>query len=387
MATYHSSIDYIQATDSEDTYVELTDLAAIADSSSTLEAEGNATAIIPGTYAIAADPGINPEGDATVNVQPGSAVSDAGIDAAIYEAIIEISHNPAVSDSPVTLSVISVELVGPAAAVGAGSDIFGVAHKTIINLSGTAIALSGEGDALTITQPTVTEGISVEVSPGAAVSVDTGLFAAETVGIDLSAALSGSVDEIAAVTFGIDPDRVLTLFNFYIVDDGPKIAIPITSFQLVLYADKAAYLEVVVPGLQWVDEINSRRNGNLSLQLAYASISTLETLQEEQIVKVPIERVDVNKGIKRSVTLSGYETDAQAARRQSDPKTITLDDSWYSYRRTSSGSITVRLVRPHMYLQAGDTIQDNDSEFVADRITWVKSESYHHMEVSGALAA
>lgn len=183
--------------------------------------------------------------------------------------------------------------------------------------------------------------------------------------------------------------RTITLFHLYIVDsDGnEEIKIPISSFQLVLYADRNAYLEVNVPGLERVDEITDRTDGNLLLKMGHAAISTLEVLEEEQVIKVPIENMDVHRGAnKRAITLSGHETESQAESRQSTSKTVTLSDKWYNYKRMSDGKITARLVKPHMYLQAGDTIVDDDAEFVADRITWTKSERRHHMEIAGTAA-
>jgi len=186
-------------------------------------------------------------------------------------------------------------------------------------------------------------------------------------------------------SFVIDFSRTLTLFKFFItgVDDFSDIEIPISSFQVMLYANKKAYLQVVIPGIKYADEITNRSNGNLSLYITYTAIDTFEILQQELIIAVQMDTVRVDYGTdSQSITLSGYESDSQAANRQTSSKVITIDESWYNYKRTDD-NITIRLVKPHIYLQAGDTVQDGETEITVNRIIWQKSENFQHMEITG----
>jgi len=196
-----------------------------------------------------------------------------------------------------------------------------------------------------------------------------------------------SADEVSVSSFNIEPSERLTLFTFTLTgaaDGLADVEIPITSFQMRLYSDAAAYLQVTIPGADYIDSITSRPQGSLILYMAYASVGDMTVLQKEQIIAVAMDTPRVNEGtINNSITLSGHETDAQAAKRQAAPKAVTLGNSWYNYRRTTGSSITARMVKPHIYLQAGDTVTDDDGTFEVDRITWMKSESVHHMEITG----
>lgn len=368
MGYHYSTLDYIQVSETiaTDTSVAVLPGAAEAMSAQSLAVDGHVSVVVSPAAAVAASPAISIEGNALVPVAPASMGAGSGsVFAGVY-VIATVSPTAAVAVTPPTIGPIEVVL--PRVAIAATPLITVSAHTTIAPIAPAAgTAFSGTVSAFVITDPHPTTGISISVVPG---YVEVG---------------GGS--EMLPDTFTIDFTRTLTLFTFYITGSSgnSNVQIPISSFQLVLYANRNAYLEVSIPGMSWVDAIAARSDGNLSLKMAYAAISTLETLQEEQVVAVPMETIDMHRGAaKQAITLSGHETDSQAATRQSNPKTITLTDGWYNYKRTSGDQITVRLVRPHIYLQAGDTIVDDDGEFTVDRITWVKSESYHHMELTGA---
>jgi len=271
-------------------------------------------------------------------------------------------------------------MVEPASIETSSPDIDVIAYQT--NIQATPGTAQSNNETISVYC-----GNIITTLAGTVESDGSSIYVMSVVGVDLGGAEADS-PSISANTVEIDYNRTLTFFKFYITGAGlSSVAIPITSFQVTLYSDRNAYLVIVIPGLDYVDEIIARSSGNLALYMAYARISDLEVLQEKQIVEVAMGTPRVDKGVKNnSITLSGYETDAQASRRQSGTKTITLGDEWYNYRRAENGSITARMAKPHISLQAGDTIIDDDGEFSVDRITWMKSESVHHMEVTGIAA-
>lgn len=370
MGYSHSTLDFVQVSETVDIdiRVDVTPGAVEAGSPLSLDADGHATVIVEPAAALAGSPAIKPEGDASVSINPQAVSAGSGEISADVYVFVDVSPGAAEGATPAAIG--RIEVVLPAAAEATDPGITVEAHETIVKIDpATGIAVSGDISGLVVTDPNPTVGISISLDP--------------------AAVIAGGGTGVEPESFEIDFTRTLTVFNFYITgSDGNKnIKVPITSFQLVLYADRNAYLEVNVPGLEWVDDITDRTDGNLSLKMGYAAISTLEVLQEEQVVKVPLENMDVHRGAnKRAITLSGHETESQAESRQSTSKTVTLSDKWYNYKRMSDGKITARLVKPHMYLQAGDTIVDDDAEFVADRITWTKSERRHHMEIAGTAA-
>jgi len=183
-------------------------------------------------------------------------------------------------------------------------------------------------------------------------------------------------------------ENFIALFKFYVTGtaDGLTDAkIPISSFQIRLYKDKNSYLSVNIPGVGYTDQITNRPNGTLKLYLVYAKIDTMEEIRSEVLLETTMDTPRVDEGsINNSIKLEGHETDAQATARQAISKTITLSESWLSYRRSTGTSWTARLVKPHLDLRAGDTVIDDGISYTADRITWMKSESVHHMEITGA---
>ncbi len=209
------------------------------------------------------------------------------------------------------------------------------------------------------------------------------------------AAITGSVHALvsnisAGGTFAVPSISTTRITKDYIkfflsLTGSPNITMPIKQFEIRMYSDNPTCFGATIPGVDYADQISDRSGGNLVFSMAYCDRVTGNVLQSEPIVTVPLLTVNVDEGsVNKSITVSGYETTAQAAAKQSYQKTVTIDLGWLNYKRTVGGLITARLVKPHIFLRPGDTVDDGEDTYTASRITWINSEEYHHMEIQEA---
>ncbi|WP_319577669.1 hypothetical protein [uncultured Desulfobacter sp.] len=83
------------------------------------------------------------------------------------------------------------------------------------------------------------------------------------------------------------------------------IEIPIKSFQSRLRSGAETYLSVVVPGKEYIDEIDARSDGQIIIETAYL-VAGVER-QRTEIIRVNLDTVRVDEGpVDYSITLTGY---------------------------------------------------------------------------------
>ena len=185
----------------------------------------------------------------------------------------------------------------------------------------------------------------------------------------------------------IDFTGLIVLYKFVLSgaeDATIDVEIPISSFQLRMYADGLSYLNVVIPdGETYSDAITDRPNGTLNIYLTYADPDSTEVFRV-LILVTAFDSVSVDEGSAgKTITISGNETTAQKNIRIAEIKAITIDEPWVNYRRTANGKTTLRLSKPHFLARAGDTITHANGSFTASLMTWYESGTSRTIELSG----
>ena len=189
----------------------------------------------------------------------------------------------------------------------------------------------------------------------------------------------------------LDLSNTITLFKFILTgtaDGTTNLEIPISSFQMRMYATTAAYLNVVVPGIDSAAEITARSNGNLELWMCYVNIDDVsDIIYQERALITLFDSIAVSQGaINQSITLSGNESTAQKNARIDAAKSVTLNNGWFNYISTSGALTTARLSKPHPTLKAGDTAVLESGSITVGLLTWIKSESYQTIQITEAAA-
>jgi hypothetical protein len=158
--------------------------------------------------------------------------------------------------------------------------------------------------------------------------------------------------------------------------DGEADAVlPIQSFQARKRDGEDTYVSAVIPGIDYLDEISDRPNGQIVIEMAYFSGGS-ELLREE-ILRVDLENVRYDKGARsRAVTISGHRTESFAVN--------LVDLEKPSYKYLSEGKLRYRFPIPNPWLNPGDTcrVLSEGDEFRVDYITYIVSDAQKFMEVS-----
>jgi len=146
-------------------------------------------------------------------------------------------------------------------------------------------------------------------------------------------------------------------------DGTTDLTLPLASFQARRRSNDPTYLSVVIPTVDYADEIAARPNGTLKIQQAYERNG--EILQTETIMEAPLDSVNPYEGGEnQSTVLIGYGTSTFVA------KSITL--TGVTYRATVGGKYRYRLARPYIFLNPGDTVtfSDDGVTFVIDTMAY-----------------
>lgn len=146
-------------------------------------------------------------------------------------------------------------------------------------------------------------------------------------------------------------------------DGTTDLTLPMASFQARRRSGDPTYLSVVIPTVDYADEIAARPNGTLKIQQAYEQNGVIK--QTETIMETSLDEVNPDEGgTNQSVTLVGYSTATYSA------KAVTL--SGVTYRSTRGGKYHYRLAKPYIFLNPGDTVtfSDDGVSFAIDTMTY-----------------
>jgi len=160
-------------------------------------------------------------------------------------------------------------------------------------------------------------------------------------------------------------------------DGLSDVELPMQSFQARKRDGEPTYVSAVIPGMDYLDEISDRPNGQIIIEMAYF-VEGVEQLREE-ILRVDMENIRYDKGSRnRSVTISGHRSESFAV------NLVDLENPSYKY--LSEGKLRYRFPILDPWLNPGDTcsVQSEGDEFRVDYITYVVSPNLKFMEISEA---
>lgn len=147
-------------------------------------------------------------------------------------------------------------------------------------------------------------------------------------------------------------------------DGETDIEVPISSFQARKQTGSSTYLSVVIPGIDYLDAISARANGEMVIEMAYL-IGGVESIREE-ILRADIEQINYYRGTgSRSVTLIGHFAQTFVA------KETRLYNPVYAQR--ADGDLSYRFAVPDLYVNPGDTVRVGDDAFTADAVLYMVS--------------
>jgi len=175
----------------------------------------------------------------------------------------------------------------------------------------------------------------------------------------------------------LEANRNRAKTRFYLTltgaEDGEDdVEIPMSSFQGRFRSGDPSYMAAVVPGMDYVSEINARPNGELIIEMAFV-VADQESLREE-IARVNFENVRIDEGAKqKTLTLTGHKTESY------DAQIVTLTGN--NYRYLSEGALRYRGF-PDLYLRPGNTVIAGDDEFIAGYVWLSVGAREQIMEVS-----
>ena len=159
-------------------------------------------------------------------------------------------------------------------------------------------------------------------------------------------------------------DFATQFYYFKLTDPTGTIGdiwIPISSFQSRRRNGAPSYLQVVVPGYDYVPDIEARTDGNLEIYLTYKLGN--EIVRQTKIIDANMDEIRIDEGSNsKSVTLTGYKTETFVS------KSVELDGA--TYRATTSGKLRYRIAEPSLELNPGDTVSISGDVFKADVVSY-----------------
>uniref|UniRef100_A0A6M3J4H4 Putative tail fiber protein n=1 Tax=viral metagenome TaxID=1070528 RepID=A0A6M3J4H4_9ZZZZ len=185
---------------------------------------------------------------------------------------------------------------------------------------------------------------------------------------------TGTLSE--AVAGRVIIDRSIAFYEFTLKAAGyAAVQIPIESFQVRRRNGEPSYVQVVIPGIDYADDITDRAGGEMVLHLVFREDGS--TVQSEVIARSTLETVDVYEGGRnKSITLIGHKTESFSA------KAVDLTRS--IYRTSQAGSLRHRFVELDPYLTPGDTATVGDDTFTVGEVVLTVNARSQTMELKEA---
>ena len=206
-------------------------------------------------------------------------------------------------------------------------------------------------------------------------SIFSGFFPVQTKITQPALTIGLSTSGAGADIFVLKVDAI-TRYFFSITgsaDGTTDIDIPISSFQARKRSGDSTYLSIVIPTIDYADEIIARSNGTMLVRQGY--VQDGEIIQKEVILETDIEDIRLDIGeVSQSVTLTGIKQTTYS------PKTVDLTGA--IYKNLIKGKLTYRLAKPYIYLNPGDTVNIEDNTFDVGYITYTISSLFNNIEIT-----
>ena len=182
-----------------------------------------------------------------------------------------------------------------------------------------------------------------------------------------SPSLSALAGLSADIAYFLDNNYKIT----YVCTFG-DMTIPITSFQARFKSGDPSFLSVVVPGLEYTDEIVAR-TGDL-LRVYMVKTYRDGNVTKEMLGEVTQDALRMDEGARnQSITIDGHGTYTHS------PKSVTLKNPQY---KAVYGGTTRYRCSPDFHVRPGDTASIGDDTLLISAITWAVAVGSELMEVA-----
>jgi len=193
-------------------------------------------------------------------------------------------------------------------------------------------------------------------------------------GLSLPPFSANSLLTIEKVTTFIDQDFKVTYLCVLSASGLADVVLPMSFFQGRLRSGDPSFLSMIIPGLDYADDIADRADGTLRVYMVKTYRDGNRIM--ENLAAADLDDIRVDQGaMNQSITLSGYRTETYS------PKTVRLTGA--SYKMIYDGKKRYRC-QPDLYLRPGDTVVIGEDSFTADVITWAIGNVTEIMEVAEA---
>lgn len=250
------------------------------------------------------------------------------------------------------------------------------AQNTKIYISDDAITSTVYGEAIS-NSDLLFEGVLTEHSgwPPDDQSPTLAIFSGTIITVPTLTTTTGASVEVVLLPAVANPD-LLYFFTLTGAPDGlADVQIPISSFQARRRSGTPSYLSVTIPGTDYSSQIAARANGELVIRLAKSQAGVV--YHSEEIIRVSLEEIRPDGGGRNnSTTLSGHGTASFSA------KTVAVARTNISYLNEAAGKTRLRLARPEIFLNPGDTVDYTSGAFVVDSISFAVSVDQQTMELA-----
>lgn len=152
------------------------------------------------------------------------------------------------------------------------------------------------------------------------------------------------------------------------------VVLPISSFQCRARSGEQTYLSVVVPGLDYADDISSRSDGQIIVYAQYVVGGVVRLTKE--LARVNLSDITIHDGTQnKSIVLIGYRQETFTS------KAVTM--TGYTYYNLNDGEYRYRFATPDFTLNPGDEVTIDSISFTVDVISFYVDVFGTTMEVSG----
>jgi len=163
-------------------------------------------------------------------------------------------------------------------------------------------------------------------------------------------ALIDNLVSLEKTEFLSEPQTGQILYRFVLTgeqDSLEDITIPISNFQHRQQKNQRSYVSVIVPGIDYYDEISDRSNGKI---MVYEDTYIIGILANSILIcSADIDDIRTDEGAKsKSISVSGYGALSQVYAEYSL--------SGHNYRSLTQGKLTFRFPKPQARVRPGDSV-------------------------------
>ena len=194
----------------------------------------------------------------------------------------------------------------------------------------------------------------------------------------LAGAFSGATTVTSRVPSTAIKDLKIPFYTFVLAGQS-SITIPISSFQARFNDGGPGYLSVVIPGVEYADEITARADAAKMQVFKHYRNGAGVTVKSEIIADVILDDIRIDEGArKKSISLSGHKDRAWGS------KAVTLTE--VVSRNELNDRVTLKFAEPDIDLRPGDVLTAGSDVITVEQVRFTVGPDYQSMVVVEAEA-